>query len=287
VRSPGNQISRQGDAHPCSEQEGCLKNKLKIASRVRYLIVLVGLIVWSGCKGGVDKTLVEVVEERYPVESTGSLRVKNIDGVIRLYGSERPEMHIKATKKAYSAERLRAISVQVSSQPDALAIETIFPPRKKWSLRDRSGVVDYIIVMPQHLKVVEAELVNGEISIDGLRGGSARARLVNGRISARNSFANLDYDAKNGAIDFYYNWWEPSGGAIKASIPNGPIGVFVPRAASFYLQAETQGGSIIGNLIEGDVETHAHRKKIARSFGSGGATFHLSAINGNIQIRGY
>ena len=255
---------------------------------MRYLVLLAALALWTGCKGGVDKTLQEVVDERYPLESTGTLQIKNVDGVIRLYGSDVPEVHIQATKKAYSAERLRAIRMQVVSHPELLSIETIFPSRKKWSLHDRSGVVDYVIVMPQHLKQIELELMNGEISIDGLRGGNARATVVNGRLSARNCFANLNYEARNGAIDFYYNWWEAGRYLVKAAIPNGAIGVFLPSDASFRVEAETQGGNIISNLIDEDERPRDHRKKLTRTFGpTEGLTFNFNAVNGNIRIRGY
>jgi DUF4097 and DUF4098 domain-containing protein YvlB len=255
---------------------------------VRYLILLAVVALWTGCKGGIDKTLQQVVEETYRLEPTGNLHVKNVDGTIRLYGWDKPEVRIKATKKAYSIERLRAITMQVASRPESLSIETVFPPGKKWSLRDRSGVIEYVIVMPQHLKGIELELTNGEVSIDGLRGGNAHASVVNGRISARNCFANLDYQATNGAIDFYYNWWETVAYLVKATIPNGAIGVFLPAAASFHVEAETQGGSIISNLIDEGEPSHDHRKKITRTFGSdGGPTFQFKAVNGNIRIQGY
>jgi hypothetical protein len=255
---------------------------------VRYLILLTSLILWAGCKGGVDKTLVEVVEETYPLDPSGSLHVKNVDGLIRLYGSDEPAVHIRATKRAYSAERLQALRMQVSSGPESVSVETIFPTKEKWGLRDRSGVVDYVIVAPQYLKTVEAELVNGEISIDGLRGGSVRATVVNGRLSARDSFANLDFDAKNGAIDFYYDWWEGGAYLVGASIPNGGIGMFFPNDASFHVEAETQGGSIISNLIDADEHPREHRKELRQSFGSEpGPTFKFHAVSGNIRIRGY
>jgi DUF4097 and DUF4098 domain-containing protein YvlB len=250
--------------------------------------LLAGLALWTGCKGGVDKTLEQVVEETHHLEADGNLHIKNVDGTIRLYGWDNPEVQVRATKKAYSAERLRAITLQVASHPGSLSIETIFPPGKKWSLRDRSGVVDYVIVMPQQLKKIELELINGEISIDGLRDGNAHASVVNGRISARNCFTNLDYEAKNGAIDFYYNWWEAGAYLAKAAIPNGAISVFLPGDASFHVEAETQGGSIISNLIDEDEHPHDHRKKLTRTFGSDrGPMFKFNAVSGNIRIHGY
>jgi hypothetical protein len=255
---------------------------------VRYLVLLASVALWTGCKGGADKTIEQVLEESHHLAPSGTLHIKNVDGSIRLYGWDHPEVQIKATKKAYSTARLRTITLQVSSRPESLSIETIFPPDKKWSLRDRSGLVDYVIVMPEQLKKIELELINGEISIDGLRGGNAHARVLNGRLNAMNCFASLDYEVKNGAIDFYYNWSEAGAYLAKAAIPNGAIGVFLPHEASFHVEAETQGGSIISNLIDADEHSHDHRKKLTRTFGaSGGPTFQFQAVNGNIRIQGY
>ena len=240
------------------------------------------------CKGGIDKTLEQVIEERYHLEPTGSLHIKNEDGTIRLSTVRRPLSCTSKLIKRGVFNRASALTMQVSSRPESVSIETIFPPRKKWSLRDRSGVVDYIIVMPQHLQTIELELINGEVSIDGLREGKARASVVNGRISARNCFTNLDYEAKNGAIDFYYNWWEPNSCLTKAAIFNGAIGVFLPRSASFRVDAETQGGSIMGNLIDEDEDMRGHKKRVRASIGSNGsALFQLKSVSGNIRIHGY
>ena len=255
---------------------------------MRYPVLLAGLVLWTGCKGEAVKTFEQVVEEIHHLDSAGNLRVTNVDGTVRLYGGDESEVRVKATKRAYSNERLRALEMRISSRPDSLSIETIFPPRKKWSLRDRSGVVDYVIIVPESLKTLDVELINGEISIDGLRGGSAHARLVNGRLSARDSFANLDYQTQSGAIDFYYDWWETGNYTVKAAIANGAIGVLLPRRASFHLEAETSGGSIMGNLVAGDERSREHRKKITTKIGSGtGPTFRLKSVNGNIRVNGY
>jgi DUF4097 and DUF4098 domain-containing protein YvlB len=178
--------------------------------------------------------------------------------------------------------------MRIVSEAGSTSIETVAPPKKKWALRDRSGTIDYIVIVPQTLKAVELELVDGEISINGLREGSARARVVNGRLSARNCFGDLSFQASNGSIDFYYDWWEERERTVEATVPNGMLGVFVPRSASFYLQAETRGGNVIGNLIDGDEAEHGHRKQVAMKIGSAnGARFQLKSGNGNIHVHGY
>ncbi len=255
---------------------------------MRRLLILFAFTLFTGCKGGVDKTLEDVIEETYPLNAGGVLHVRGDDGSIRLFGSSAAELHVKAIKRAYSTERLRALLMRVTSQGDSVSIETTSPPKNKWSLRDRSGTIDYIITMPEHMKTIDAELINGEISVDGLREGSFAARLTNGRVSARNCFTNLDCTASSGAIDFYYDWWEAGDWLVHAVIPNGSIGLFPPRVASFQVDAETKGGDITGNMIDEDESMPRHRKRLSAKIGSeAGPRFQFRTVKGNIRLHGY
>src|SRR5436309_14718165 len=96
------------------------------------LFVSISITAWvlPGCRPAVDRTLEEMIDHVYPVEPTATLSVTNRDGSIRVYaaGGETRDVHVEAIKKAYSAERLKAISVQVSATPNSISIETIYPP---------------------------------------------------------------------------------------------------------------------------------------------------------------
>src|SRR5438105_10352921 len=94
-----------------------------------------------GCRPAVDRTLEEMIDHVYPVEPTATLSVTNRDGSIRVYaaGNETRDVRVEAIKKAYSAERLRAISVQVSATSNSISIETIYPPDSPIGFSDRSG----------------------------------------------------------------------------------------------------------------------------------------------------
>src|SRR5260370_9994245 len=117
------------------------------AIRFVSMSIVSGLLL--GCRTGVDRTLEEMIDHVYPVEPTATLSVTNRDGSIRIYGAggETRDVRVEAIKKAYSAERLRAISVQVSAQPNSISIETIYPPDSDAEFSDRSGTVDSVIVV--------------------------------------------------------------------------------------------------------------------------------------------
>ena len=106
--------------------------------------------------------LEEIVEQKYDVNPDATLSVENIDGAIRVYAADKPEIVIQAIKKAYNSERLQAIVVDVKASQSGVVITTRFPPRKN-ALSDRSGAVDYIIIVPQMARISDLKLTNGEI----------------------------------------------------------------------------------------------------------------------------
>src|SRR5438105_1154946 len=152
--------------------------------RVASMAIASGLLL--DCRPAVDRTLEEMIDHVYPVEPTATLSVTNRDGSIRVYaaGTEIHEIRVEAIKKAYSAERLKAISIKVSAQPNAISIETIYPADSGIGFSDRSGTVDYVIVVPQTIRITKLELSNGEMQLDGMRSEEAHAQLGSGRLFA-------------------------------------------------------------------------------------------------------
>src|SRR2546423_2027121 len=153
------------------------------------------------------EVLEEIVEQKYDVDANATLSVANTDGSIRVYAADAPQISIQAIKKAYTRERLQGIVVDVKATQSSVAIATSFPPRKN-VLSDRSGTVDYIIVVPQTVRITDLSLRNGELLVEGLRGGgSATAHLPNGWMAGHNCFADLNLSPETGRPDVAYDWW--------------------------------------------------------------------------------
>lgn len=254
----------------------------------RELLLLIGAAIaalFAGCglKGG-DEALEEIVEQTYQVDPAARLSISNTDGAIRIYGADITEIRIHAVKKAYSTVRLRRIDINISAQPGAVSIETNYPPKKTWGLGDRSGTVDYTVVVPQTCVISRLDLAAGEILVEGLRGGSAHAHLTNGRLFAHNCFGDIDLTAENGGIDVYYDWWENKRFSINAEIADGNMRAFIPGDASFHLIAEAEDGHIANDFAEKEQRQPSVRK-IDRIIGTqAGAEVRLRARSGNIKI---
>jgi hypothetical protein len=204
--------------------------------------VAVGLLLLFQ-SGTAAEVLEETIEQKYELDSAPTLSIRNTDGSIRVYGGPGPEIIIQAVKKAYTAERLKGIVVDVKATRSSVAIDTVFPPRKN-ALSDRSGTVDYIVIVPQTTRITKLDLVNGEMLVEGLRGGSATAHLVNGWLGGHNCFGELNLSIVNGRLDVAYDWWDDHNFTATASSVNAALRAILPGDGAIAIKARTETGHI-------------------------------------------
>jgi len=228
-----------------------------------------------------------MLDQHYPVDPKASLRITNRDGSIRVYGAggDTHEVQVEAIKKAYSAARLKAISIHISATRDLISVDTIFPNDSNPGFSDRSGTVDYVIVIPQTIRISKLELTNGEILLEEIRSEEAHATVGNGRLFAHNCFGNLDLQLRTGNLAIVYEWWEEQKFAIRSTIEDGNAFAYIPGDAAFHLIARTESGQI-GNDFEAKEQRHAEPvTKVDMVVGDGGTTtFQFECKDGNIKI---
>jgi hypothetical protein len=250
-------------------------------------IVAVLLLSLAGCGSENDRVVEETFEQLYTVEPNANITIQNGDGAVMVYGSNTSEMQVHAAKRAYQRARLKQIAIDVSTRPGSVSITTKFPPRPKWGLFDRSGTVDYTVVVPATANILGLELDAGEILVDGMRGPTTRARLGEGRMFARNCFTNLDLAIRHGNLILSYDWWEKSTFTAEAYLAQGNAWAYLPVDAAFHLFAKAVHGEIFN-----DFETHAvSESAAARGMkvdapvnGGGEATIKFRVTEGNIKI---
>lgn len=254
---------------------------------VRFVPMLIVSCWLLSCRPAVDQTLEEMIDQRHPIDPTGTISITNRDGSIRIYGAggDTREVRVEVIKKAYSTERLKAISVQVSAQPNSISIDTIYPPNSSAGFSDRSGTVDYVLVVPQKIRITKMELTNGEVLIEEMRSEEARAQLGNGRLFVHNCFGNLDLNLKTGNLAIVYEWWEEAEFAIRANIENGNALAYIPSEAAFHLIAHTATGKIANDFEEKEQRHAEPINKIDMMVGGGSkTTFQFETQDGNVKI---
>ncbi len=172
----------------------------------------------------------------------GALTIDDTDGSIHVFGWYEPRVRVATLRQAYSEARLGQIRVETKPGPGSLAVRTIVPPAHGF-FADRSGTVHYTITAPETAQL-RLKLGDGEISLQGLRGGHASVDFVNGRLFVRNCYARVEARSVNGAMDVFFDWWENLPGAIDLSLQHGRIGARLPAAARFRVTARTGEGGI-------------------------------------------
>ena len=241
----------------------------------------------NGCGSADNRVLEETFERIYTIEPSARLTIQNGDGVVSIYGSDTGEMRIDAVKKAYSQERLNQIGIDVSTKPGAISVITKFPPKPTWALSDRSGTVDYTIVVPATAGISALELDAGEILLEGIRGREVRARLGDGRIFARNCFTSMDLTVTRGTITLAYDWWEEEKFSALVKLAEGNAWVWLPSDSAFHLLADAKHGKIANdfNNLPISANSSANGMKIDQIVNGGGsATIQIRVDKGNIKV---
>ena len=252
-----------------------------------YAIFAALLISFSGCGRANDRVMEDTFEHLYTIEPGANITIQNGDGAVLVYGSNVNEMQVRALKKAYSHARLTQIGIDVSTKPGSISITTKFPPKEKWGLFDRSGTVDYTIVVPATVTISALELDAGEILVDGMRGPATRVRLGEGRVFTRNCFTNFDVAVRRGNVIVSYDWWEQSKFSAEANVAAGNVWMYFPGDAAFHLLAEAAQGKIVSDfevIALDSPASAAGMKTDTRVHGGNHATMKIRVEKGNINI---
>jgi hypothetical protein len=259
-----------------------------LSKRLNFLPLVVTLLLsLAGCGSESDRILEETFEQLYAVEPNADITIQNGDGAVLVYGSNINEMRVHAVKRAYRRARLTQIAINVVAKPGSVSITTKFPLRPKWGLFDRSGTVDYTIIVPATASISRLDLDAGEILVDGMQGRTTRARLGEGRMSARNCFTNLDLGIRRGNLILSYDWWQGSNLAAHANIARGNAWAYLPGDAAFHLLAEAVHGEIFNDFERrAAAEPAAARGTTIDALvnGGGDATIKFRVTEGNIMI---
>lgn len=245
-------------------------------------LTFVALLTCGSLRAGA--ILDDTTEQTFRVGANPTLTIRNTDGRIFVYGSEENEITVKVYKRAFTKERLDKIAPKISLGGDAMTIDTYYPPIREGLFEDRSGTVEYTILVPQNCTVSHLELSQGEVQIEGLRGSGVDVHLTKGRINIRSCFSPMRISLGSGGIDVVYNWWEQGPFSLAAEVAKGDVKLHFPPTAALRLDAATQSGHVRNHLLDdagggNDVQT------LQTPIGAGSEVeFKIRTNDGNIAL---
>ena len=231
--------------------------------------------------------LTEEFHQSYPLSATGRVSIANINGNVHISAWDRNEVKVDAVKRAYRAERLSEVTIDVTNSADSVSIKTKYPDRNQtFDSRTRESnpaSIEYTLTVPRGARVDGVELVNGSLDIDGVQ-GEVRASLVNGRIKANDLSGEVNLSTVNGSIEASVAGLAESKGVSLNSV-NGSIVLSVPSGANAQVRASTVHGQIsndFGLVVE---EGQYVGRNLSGQIGSGGPRIRLNNVNGSITIK--
>ena len=234
---------------------------------------------------GAGEVLEDVVERRFPLDPAGTFSLRAIDGTVEIFGSDSREVKIVAVKKAFSPERLNAITIRVDAKRDSVTIETTPPPALRHNFSDRSGIVEYTINIPQTARIAQVELPNGELVIDGMRGASIAANLGSGQLVTHNCFCDQNIQVNRGGLNVFFDWMDARPFAIEAEIDDGNVLARLPTDATFQLHAVAREGHVSSDFSPMETRKRGDASEINEVIGDTPvARLSFRASEGNIHI---
>ena len=222
-------------------------------------------------------------EQYFDLPLTGSIDLENTDGVIDVVGWYQPRVRVASVRKAYTVARLEQIEIETKLSPNSLSIRTIIPATGG-IFADRSGTVGFTLTVPESARL-HLKLLNGEVTLQGLRGANAKVELKNGRMTARNCFARIDAQTENGLMELFFNWWENLPASCHYVLGQGKIVAWLPANARFQVAAQTGDGWIQNAFGLRNGVTKDRGQMLQGTTGPNpGISLGMSARHGNIRI---
>jgi hypothetical protein len=145
----------------------------------------------------------------------------------------------------------------------------------------RSYEVHYRVRLPSWMKI-DAQLVNGEVTVEGASGGLSVA-LTNGSARCMGIYGNCVVALVNGPVRCDLSL--PAQGACSLSTVNGNVSLTVPDTTSAQLEAKVTNGTISVSSLEVK-SLKSSKTAVTGVLGTGKGTIQLSAVNGNVGIEG-
>ncbi|MBV8206782.1 MAG: DUF4097 family beta strand repeat protein [Acidobacteria bacterium] len=226
----------------------------------------------------------EEFHHSYPLAANGSVDISNLNGTVRITGSDTNQVKVDAIKRADSKQKLDDAQIEVESSPNDFELRTRYHEHDSWfGEYHNPASVDYTISVPHNARL-HAHVVNSRLEISGVS-GEVRASTVNGQVTASGLMSSAEVTTVNSRAEATFDQL-PASGHVKVSSVNGSAIVVIPANANAEVRAHSVNGSIHSDFnLQVEHPRYGPGSRVEGRLGSGGAEINLETVNGGIQIR--
>jgi len=223
------------------------------------LLPVAALLALAACNGSFEERVHEDVHQTIAAAPAAAVHVENVAGGVRVVGWSKPAVDIVATKYGYDEQELRAITIDVRKEGDAVYITT------RYGGGTHSGGVRYRIAVPAGASL-DISNTAGSVDFSGVS-GNVKVETQAGEITA-----DAGRVAGNRSIDL-----QATTGAITLAIAPGS-------------SATVDGTSTVGDFASDVPGVTKSRENIvgmraSGRIGSGSAQIRLNTTTGAIALR--
>lgn len=245
--------------------------------------VLVGLVALSfSFVASADVT--DVIEKSYDFSNDGKVNLSNVNGDVRIDSCDCSQLQLKATIEASDQETRDRITIEIDADSDEISVKTKYAKRDKdWNNRNRHSKVTYELTVPSGVALSDIDLVNGDLTIEGVK-GKLNANLVNGDLRSDGLTSNTEANTVNGDIKLVFSDLSDAGKIILNSV-NGDIIASLPSHANAKVSAETVSGRISNEF---GLKVNKHKwvgSDMEGVIGDGSVTIKMNNVNGRINLK--
>lgn len=228
--------------------------------------------------------LTEEFHHTYPLSANGSVVIHNVNGRVKITGTDANEVKVDAIKRADSKQKLDDARIEVDSSPTHFELRTRYPEHDTW-FRGYSNPakVEYTIAVPKGARL-EAGVVNSALAIANVL-GEVRASDVNGELNATGLAGEAEISTVNGHAEAAFVSF-PQHGRVRLHSVNGHVGLTVPSNLNADFRAHSLNGSIMTDFnLPTDRPRYGPGRRMEGKIGSGGAEIDMETVNGSIDLR--
>jgi Putative adhesin len=196
-------------------------------------------LVLSGCdweEWGDSQRFKEDFQHSHALKPGGRISIENSNGSIEIIGWEKSTVEITGSKYASTEPAMKAMKIDIISEPDSLRIRTVVPSGHRGNYGAR-----YVLRVPHQVELDRIVSSNGTIRLDSLE-GSARVRTSNGTVRVLKLKGAAEIETSNGAVEV-----TDHSGPVIARTSNGAIRA---DGVKGQFEATTSNGSISARLAD-------------------------------------